>query len=219
MNTARLLVFCLSVVLLTAALPVAAQNVYSTYRNARFGTVVQYPSDLLVPQRESDNGDGRRFVSRDGAVELSIYSFHNASIRTVNGEMKRAIAQWQHDGGRLTYWKWQGNWYALSGFIGSDIFYEKTLLKNGVFHTLIWQYPRSMRNQLDAPVTRSVRSFNVTGGLDRPVSRPIPRPTAVRPTPRPVPRPTPRVSITVVPASAARPAPATPAATPRKGGY
>lgn len=213
MKFVRFLTFyCLAACcLMKATLPVQAQNAYSTYRNARFGTVVQYPSNLLVPQREADNGDGRRFVSRDGDIELSIYAFRNLRNRSVNGEMQRAVSDWKRDGARLTYWKWQGNWFTLSGFVGGDIFYEKTLLRNGVFHTLIWQYPQTRKRQLDEPVTRSVRSFAVGVGLEQPVPRPTPRPTN-----RPVPRATPRVTIEVEPAPrqrAPQPAPT------KKSGY
>lgn len=195
------------------ALPATAQNTYNTYRNARFGTVVQYPSNLLIPQRESDSGDGRRFISRDGDVELSVYGFHNKNNRTVNREMLRAINDWRRDGARLTYWKWQGGWFVLSGYVGSDIFYEKTLYRNGVFHTLIWQYPKQMRKALDAPVTRSVRSFTAGRGFDQPASRPATRTSAA-----PAAVTSPKVSVAVVPA----PAPATrqaTTATRKKVGY
>ena len=35
---------------------------YRTYHNARFDFTVSYPADLLIPQGETQNSDGQRFV-------------------------------------------------------------------------------------------------------------------------------------------------------------
>jgi hypothetical protein len=164
--------------LFVAALPTQAADYYRTYVNARFGTVVQYPASFLVPRPEAANGDGRRFVSKDEAIELSVYAFNNALSRSVKAEMSRAMADWKADGARLTYQKSGTDWYSLSGYAGDDIFYEKTLFKNGVFHTLIWQYPKALKARLDAPVTRTVRSFAIGRGIDVNVT---PRRTTPRP--------------------------------------
>jgi len=39
--------------------PDPSPSVFDTYCNARFGYCIHYPNDLLYPQREADNGDGR----------------------------------------------------------------------------------------------------------------------------------------------------------------
>jgi hypothetical protein len=152
--------------LLVAALPSQAADYYRTYVNSRFGTVVQYPASFLEPRPEADNGDGRRFVSKNEAIELTVYAFNNTLSRSVKGEMSRAISDWKADGARLTYQKSGTDWYTLSGYAGDDIFYEKTLFKNGVFHTLIWQYPKTLKARLDAPVTRTVRSFTAEQSIE-----------------------------------------------------
>ena len=156
------------------AFPVFAGDDYRTYRNARFGTTLVYPANLLAPRPESPNGDGRRFFSRDGKIELSVFAFRNLQKRSARGEMNRAGRDWKRDGARITYQKSGTNWFALSGYVGSDIFYEKTLFKSGVFHTLIWQYPPALKKRLDAPVTRSVRTFGVGQILEKPVASPAP---------------------------------------------
>ena len=162
--------------LLLVLAPLQAQNTYRTYRNARFGTIVQYPANLVVAKPESDNGDGRKFVSRDNQIELTIYAFNNVRNRSAEGEMNRAIRDWRRDAARLTYQKAGSGWFVLSGYIGDDIFYEKTLLRGQVFHSLIWQYPKSLRSNLDAPVTRSVRTFTTSAALDTPRKAATPSP-------------------------------------------
>lgn len=156
--------------LLCVIVPSWAADEYRTYTNSRFGTTVQYPANLLIPRPEAQNGDGRRFVSKDELIEMAVYASHNVAARSAKTEMERAIADWKRDGGRLTYYKWETGWYTASGYIGDDIFYEKALLKDGVFHTLIWQYPMSFKARLDAPLTRSVRSFSTGRGADNLVS-------------------------------------------------
>ncbi len=176
------LVFCGALSGLFSAQPSAhAQEIYRTYNNARFGTSVRYPAHLVAPQPESDNGDGRKFLSSDGQVELTVYGFNNAMNRSASAEMRRAIADWKRDGARLTYYRASRDWFVLSGYLGADIFYEKTLLRRGVFHTLIWQYPKSLKKSLDAGVSRSASSFSATA-VSQNSAQSAPQPTTTQPT-------------------------------------
>lgn len=45
-------------------------HTWRTYTNGRFGYSACYPADLLRPQPESPNGDGRAFVGEHGAKLL-----------------------------------------------------------------------------------------------------------------------------------------------------
>lgn len=155
----RYLFAACALIVTSVAVSVRADT-YRTYRNARFGYKVDFPS-RLVPEPEADNGDGRRFRSRDRKILLRVWGQYDSDNRGLRGQMQRATRAWQADGARLTYRKSGATWYVLSGFIEGDIFYEKTVRRGDTFATLIWEYPRSMRAQLDAPVTRSVRSFRV----------------------------------------------------------
>lgn len=181
-----------------------AGDTFRLYQNARFGTMVRYPANLVAPQSESANGAGRKFLSRDRQIELTIYAFRNTANRSARGEMNRAIRDWKRDTARLTYAKSSSSWFVLSGYLGADIFYEKTRLQNGVFHTLIWQYPQGLKKRLDASVARSTASFSVAKtAAPKPVSRAQPKASS-RPTPTPqslpkvrrlpTMRPTPRVT-------------------------
>lgn len=179
----------------------SAQDIYRIYRNARYGTTVLYPANLVAPQPESANGDGRKFVSRDGQIEVTSYAFRGRLGRSARGEMNRAVSDWKRDRARVTYAKNGASWFVLSGYLGADIFYEKTLLRNGVFHTLIWQYPQNLKRRLDASLTRSAAAFSAgrsagrTATIGTPTAAPLPfvKPTPIfRATPRrrETPRPT-----------------------------
>lgn len=182
--------FALFLTLISVSNAAHAQDIYRTHRNARFGTLVRYPANLVAPQVESENGDGRKFLSRDGQIELTTYAFRNLRNRSARTEMNRAVADWKRDGARLTYFKSGVSWFVLSGYVGNDIFYEKTLLQNDVFHTLIWQYPQTAKKRLDASVSRSAAAFSV--GKSRESASPAlaPRPqTTSKPRVLPPPRP------------------------------
>lgn len=59
--------------LLTFTFQIVGQSKYKFYNNARFGYSISYPSDLLVPQGEAENGDGQKFLSMDKSAEMLVY--------------------------------------------------------------------------------------------------------------------------------------------------
>src|SRR4051812_4716509 len=74
MKTLSLSAAALSGALLTAGVALAAPPASdATYANARFGYAIGYPRGLLVPEREADNGDGRRFHPRHGAASMAVW--------------------------------------------------------------------------------------------------------------------------------------------------
>ena len=64
-----------AVILVSSAL---GQTKYQTYSNARFAYSIDYPTDLLTPQDESQNGDGRVFTAKHGSAELRVWGQYNA---------------------------------------------------------------------------------------------------------------------------------------------
>ena len=49
----------------------ADRHGWATYVNVRFQYSICYPKDLLVPQGESDNSDGQKFLSNKDSAELA----------------------------------------------------------------------------------------------------------------------------------------------------
>ena len=234
LSSSRLLVAAAAVVL---ARPGAAQEMGSrTYTNARFGYSLQYPSALLVAKPEADNGDGRRFESRDRKVLLRAFGSYNINNQSIGSKLQSVSADWKADGAQVTYQKSGEGWYAVSGFVGGDIFYEKALLRNGTFATIIWEYPKSYRERLDAAVTRSVRSFRLgkvtysTPSTARPTRTAVPshktvavpRKVALRPVEsikRRADKPTEKVAAKQAPAPTHSPATAPPPRATTSRGY
>lgn len=96
------------------------------YRNARFGYSICYPGKLLIAQRESENGDGRKFFAKDGA-ELAVWAGHNVLENTVAQQMQDTISGVQQDGGIVTYKVIKENWFVISGEVNGLIYYQKTI--------------------------------------------------------------------------------------------
>jgi hypothetical protein len=132
---------------------VGQRAVYKTYTNARYGYSISYPSNLLVPQGEADNGDGQAFRSKDGGAELRVYGSQNLGDGLA-GAYKEAQA-----GKSVTYKTMKGNWFVVSGRDGGKIFYQKTMFKGDVFKTFIIEYDESQKSTYDAVTTRIARSF------------------------------------------------------------
>jgi hypothetical protein len=149
----------LSAAALAASAFQAAPLKYQTYQNARFGYSIPYPAALVKPHPEADNGDGRRFVSPDGATILTVYGSNNALEYTVAQQLSMNRKNWQADGAIITLAKTLPDGYVLSGTIESGIFYEKAALRNGTFSTFSWQYPAAQKQRMDAVVTYTARAF------------------------------------------------------------
>jgi hypothetical protein len=126
---------------------------YKTYSNARYGFSIAYPSGLLIPQGESDNGDGQRFVSRDGSATLTAFGA-NRLERSLRDEFQTA-----QENRHVTYKILKGNMFVVSGTENGKIFYQKTLLSGDAFKTFIIEYDEQQRNVFDSITTRIARSF------------------------------------------------------------
>ncbi len=141
--------------ILTAAAAATAQTDYRTYSNARFGYSVSYPSDLLAPAGEADNGDGQAFTG-DGA-EMRVYGSNLLTNGTLLKEYNAVAAE---HGPSVTYRIYRKNFFVVSSLRDGRIFYRKTIARpNGGFITFMIEYDESKRRTYDAAVTRMVKSF------------------------------------------------------------
>jgi hypothetical protein len=138
-----------------------AQERYSTYRNARFSYVISYPTGLLNPQGESDNGDGQKFLSRDGQVEMIVYGSQNASDQSLQDVYKSQLPREGNNRlkSQLTYKILSGNWFVVSGYQGERVYYQKTILSGGVFKTFRIEYDKSRADVFDKVTKKVAASF------------------------------------------------------------
>lgn len=139
---------------------------YNTYTNVRYAFRVLYPSGVLIPQGEADNGDGQRFISKDKKVVMVASGINNPepeeySLKSrYNDDIKENK---DYPGRRVTYKKLTKNWYVVSGNEGENIFYLKVIYKHNMeqFVTVMITYPKSQRAFYDPIVATISSNFKI----------------------------------------------------------
>lgn len=117
----------------------------STYRNARFGFSVRYPSTWVRGQ-ESTNGDGCIISPQDGTIEVTVSGSNNtlnettqaAYYRTLNVAKQRGIS------GFHTV---SDDWYVVTYTDGTFIYYVKGFVGTGSENKLHIKYLQSKKDQ------------------------------------------------------------------------
>ena len=105
------------------------RHIWKTYTNVRFQYHICYPTDLMVPQGEPDNGDGQKFLAHDGA-ELIVYGSNNAMDQSLKKVLADTESNLAGPSGKVTYKKLKANWFVVSGQNGQTVFYSKVLYNN-----------------------------------------------------------------------------------------
>ncbi len=138
---------------------------YETYQNSRYEFMIEFPSQLLIPKGESDNGDGQTFISRDQTAKLIAFGRVNLDFEsnrpyTIKTAYAKALQSLKIEGKRqLTLKVQKDNWYVISGFEGNNIFYCKTYCLKDKLITFEITYPAAQREQWDTAVNRLSKSF------------------------------------------------------------
>jgi len=141
--------------------PAFAETLYKTYSNKRFEYSISYPKDILYPQGEAANGDGQKFLSKEGDASLLVYGSHNFNDQTLEQryqeESRGTTAENQTK--LVTYRVLKENWFVISGYVLGKIFYQKTILNNNQFKTFYLEYPETKKKLYDPIVKQLSTSF------------------------------------------------------------
>jgi hypothetical protein len=103
----------------------ASAHVWKRYTNVRFQYSICYPEDLLVPQGESPNSDGQKFLAKDGA-QLVVFGRNNAIGESLNDALASTEARLTDLSGKTTYKALRPDWFVVSGQNGNTDFYART---------------------------------------------------------------------------------------------
>ena len=144
---------------------IADNTKYSIYRNERFSYSISYPEGILVPQGEADNGDGQKFISKDGQVVMLVYGYNNPDDYTIDSVFKEESQSHtrQNPKREVTYKIKKNNWFVVSGTDRENIFYKKAIydVKDNQFINFEISYPKSKRAQYDSITAAIAKSMKV----------------------------------------------------------
>jgi hypothetical protein len=132
----------------------------ATYANARFGYWIDYPADLVMPGRESDNGDGREFHAQRGTAKMAAWGGYNA----LDQSPAQIARDYEKDcrGGKIAY---QVAKLGLAAFSCTTprgrVIYQKTLIGGDVLATVRFDYPVAERATWDRVVNRVASSLRL----------------------------------------------------------
>lgn len=135
---------------------------YESYSNARFDYSIDYPVNLLVPQRESTNGDGRAFLAKKGDAKMLVWGQYNALFDTLTNAYQSDL---EERGAGVTYKILLKDSYVISGTKAGKIYYQKTMLSgtdgdgDATFATFTIEYKKSEKAKYDPIVARISKSF------------------------------------------------------------
>jgi hypothetical protein len=116
---------------------------FVTYANGRYGYSISYPADLLSAQPESDSGDGRVFRAKSGTAEFRVFASTTVEDVDDTPELIAGLAAENCPKHKASYRIVKLHLIATSCIIGTDIFYQKTLLQGEIATTMSVKYPKA----------------------------------------------------------------------------
>ena len=135
-----------------------AEDGWQRYVNERFGTSFVFPAEVFTPEAPPENGDGRRFVAPDAALE--IYAWHNTDGENAGSLKRRLIGTEGYED--VTYSPSGRSWLVISGYRGDNIFYEKYFFRGDLVHGFGMEFPREEKPRYAPIVERIEDSFQAS---------------------------------------------------------
>lgn len=151
--------FFIIILLLIIVQNIQSQEKYHKYHNSRYGFSVLIPNSLRNVEH-SVNGDGCRFWDpvTEFTVEVAggrVYKENLEDIVQLREIYEKELREHEY----ITYSLLKDSYFAISGYDGNKIFYNKTFFDGEQVQTLIITYHNSDQNDYDEIVTKVSKSF------------------------------------------------------------
>lgn len=162
------LAFILTVALLVLGIaggPAGAHS-WETHVDPEFGTRATYPANIFKPLPPERTRPGQAFRSQDGLARLAIATWEAGASETPGEFRDRLLTEEGYE--TLSYRPRGRSWFVLSGYRGSDIYYEKVIYSCGrrLVNAFALTYPRLQRQIYDPIVERMEDSFSAGHDCD-----------------------------------------------------
>lgn len=134
---------------------------WPSYVNQRFSYVVDYPSALLRPRREADNGDGREFHARQGTAVIAVWGEY---AQDKSSQRDEALLREPDCVGRKAAYRLEKPTVQVTSCVlaKGGILYWYSQQRKDIIVTLEATYPDSEKATWDSVVQRMIRSFHLS---------------------------------------------------------
>lgn len=138
---------------------------WTTYRNARHGFSIAFPTNSFADEPANENEEGRLMVSKDGNARLLVGAFENADATTMAAYRAYLLEQ-NYPGAEIDYAPVRDKWFVLSGTRDGTMFYERVSFTCGgkLINSWALLYPSAERRQWDRVVERIARTYSPGAG-------------------------------------------------------
>lgn len=132
---------------------------YGPYKNAAQCFHIDYPLGM-VDKGASDIGDGKTWVSKEGSVTISAWAqeqIHND--QNLDAFFREETTDDPGHGKKVTLKIKKDTWFIVSGYEGTNIFYEKWIFAEGKFGAFKVSYPPSAKDWWNRATEHMEKSF------------------------------------------------------------
>lgn len=138
----------------------AATSPWVVERDPGLGFEFSYPSEVFQPGEGEAKPSFHYFASTDNDSQLMVGAWNNEAGQTPD-EFKRWLLANTEGYDEQTYVPRGRSWFVISGYRGSNIFYEKVMFScsGRVVNVLAISYPKASRNLYDPIVEQMEDRF------------------------------------------------------------
>ena len=129
------------------------------YTNHYYNYSIDYPS-FLIPQGESQNGDGQSFVHL--TTQLTVYKhFALDEELSINEIYNQAVKYYTDNNSDIVYKVQKTEFFVISGLQNDNIFYRRTIIdnKSGRYLTGILIFDKSQKELFDEIISHIFSSM------------------------------------------------------------
>ncbi len=128
---------------------------FENYCNGRYSYCIDYPKDILIPQPESENGDGRKFISETNDSELIVWGEMNVLDESIEEKFNEAV-----DEGGIDKKELKENSFIISGKRDDKLYFQMTKTIEDGFATFVVKYPEKRKHLCSKAIDRMIASFD-----------------------------------------------------------
>lgn len=135
---------------------------HEVYYNQQYHYSVEYPS-FLIPQGESDNGDGQRFISEDNSVQLLVYRDYKNDYLT-GGELYTLKEAFQEDLKTIEgvfNKRIEDNYYIIEYKTDETIYTYYAQLHRNNYYNILFQYSEEDKKMMKNIIEHVIESLDI----------------------------------------------------------